>query len=111
VSSTFTIKRGDTGVSLEATLKIDGAAVNLTGVTSVKFYMRDTNGATSNKVDGADATVTDAAGGVVQYDWEAADVDAAGTYIAEFRVIAADGKPKSYPDDGFITVTVKNGLA
>ena len=63
-----------------------GAAVDLTGAT-VKFKMRRISSSTL-KVDAA-ATVDNAAGGLVHYDWAAADVDTAGEYLVWWEVTSA----------------------
>lgn len=75
--------------SLTDTIRIDGAAFDLTGST-VKLKMRLETSATL-EVDAA-ATIVSAAAGTVRYDWAAADVDTAGEYVAWWEVTLAGGK-------------------
>lgn len=91
----------DTLTPIAAALKQVGsdgaiAAVDLSGKT-VKFTMRSAAGAVV--VDEGDATVTDAANGLVQYDFAAGDVDIAGTYYAWFHVYVGDERD-TYPAAG-----------
>ena len=101
----WTMKRNDTGPVITATLKdAAGAAVNLTTATQVKFKMRAVAPG-SLKVDGT-ATVTNAAGGQVSYAWQAADTDTAGDYYAEWEVTFASGLIETFPNAGYITITI-----
>jgi hypothetical protein len=58
----------------------------------------------------AAATVNNAAGGDVQYDWIVGDTDTPGAYIGEFEVTFGSGKPETFPnrDDQKIQVTVSH---
>ena len=99
----FTIKQNDTAPSLEAVLKDSaGSAINLIGAT-VNFHMKDLNG--TLMVDAA-TTVTDAEGGTVQYDWEAADTTTAGTFYAEFEVEYLDGTIETFPNNGNVAIKI-----
>ena len=78
--------------------KGEGNAVrNLTGVATVKFYMREID-ASSNKIDGVTvgASVDDAVTGKLKYLWTAADLDTVGIYSAWF----------TYEDGAGLTETV-----
>lgn len=77
---------GTTSPSLTDTIRVNGAAFDLTGST-VRFRMRPV-GAAALTVDAA-ATVVSAAAGTVRYDWQAADVATAGDYLAWWRVTLA----------------------
>ena len=70
--------KGNTSPSLTDTIRVDGAPFDLTDCT-VKFQMK-LIGASSLTVDTA-ATIVDAEAGEVRYDWQAADVDTAGSFI------------------------------
>lgn len=88
---------GDTLTPLKAQLYRDGAAVNLTDLT-VKFTMYSDAGALV--VDAADAAVVDAATGRVEYDFQDADVDAAGIFWGWFQAFDGDEERDTYPPDG-----------
>lgn len=106
---TFHIKQHDTKPSIKATLKDgDGTVINLTDAT-VRFHMRKI-GATSTTVDAAATVVSPATGGVVQYDWSAADTATIGTYHAEFEVTYGDNSIETFPNNGFISVVVTDDL-
>lgn len=81
---------GNRDPSIAETLTIAGVAKDLTGCT-VKFKMRAV-GSSTLKVDAA-ATIVTPAAGTVRYDWAAADVDTAATYLVWWEVTTtATGK-------------------
>lgn len=99
----FTIKQNDTSPALQATLKdYSEAAVSLVGAT-VRFHMKDLSG--SIVIDAA-MTVTNASGGVVRYNWQAADTDTAGTYSAEFEVTYSDLSVETFPNTDNIAIVI-----
>lgn len=103
----FSLKKDDTLPAIQATLALDGVAVNLIGCT-LRFIM--TNKATGAvKVD-APATVVDSVLGVVRYDWLAADTDTAGTFNGEFEVQDGSGKLESFPNTKNITIKITPDL-
>jgi hypothetical protein len=105
----FYIKQNDTSPSIRATLKDgDEVPIDLTGAT-VRFHMRSIGGS-SAKVD-ADATVVlPATAGIVQYDWDNGDTDTVGTYQAEFEVTLAGGAVETFPNNGYITIEIKDDI-
>jgi hypothetical protein len=104
---TFYLKKGDTSPSLIYAL--DPASVVLTGAT-VRFNMRLSGGAT--KVSRAAAVIVTATGTpTVQYNWQAADTDAAGFYEAEFEVTYAGGAVETFPNSDFIRVQITGDIA
>jgi hypothetical protein len=110
MSNVFTIKRGDTGPTLEVTLKdAAGNAVDITGNLGVQFQMKERqhkdNDQVALKVDAA-ATVVDAANGIVSYSWSSSDTDEIGEYVAEWVVTATNGSERTFPTPGFTTVRV-----
>ena len=103
----FSIKQNDTSPSLQATLKDSAQTpVDLTGAT-VMFHMKSVDG--TIKVD-RQMTVTNAAGGVVQYDWQSGDTDTVGTYYVEFEVTYADSSVETFPNNGNRAVSVVREL-
>ena len=94
---------GDTLTPLGCQLKQLGttgtlAAVNLTGLT-VKFTLVDSTGTVIVNEATTGVTVTDAANGKVQYDFQTGDVDTAGTYYAWFTVYSGT-EHDTYPVGG-----------
>jgi len=99
----FTIKQNDTSPALQATLKdYAGTVINLVGAT-VRFHMKDLSG--SVIVDAA-MTVTNASGGVVRYNWQAANTVTAGTYSAEFEVTYSDLSVETFPNTDNIAIVI-----
>lgn len=76
---------GDTRTPLGATLKQDGTAIDLTGLT-VQFKLT-TKSDGSTVRDWAAATLVDDEAGQVSYDFASADVDTAGDYYGWFRIV------------------------
>jgi len=103
----FSIKQNDTSPSLQATLK-DASLnpIDLTGAT-VMFHMKSVDGTV--KVD-RQMTITNEAGGVVQYDWQSGDTDTVGTYYVEFEVTYADSSVETFPNNGNRAVSVVREL-
>ena len=80
-------------LTAKSTAGVD-TAKDLTGL-SVTFTM--INAATGvAKVSAAAATIVTAASGIVKYDFQAADVDAAGVYWGSFRVTES-AETDTYP--------------
>lgn len=95
----FHLKRGDRRPYLRATLQdADGVAINLATASGVTLRMR-LPGSETLKVD-EDATISDSANGVVEYQWASADVDTVGTYEAEFVVDWGSGVVQTVPNRG-----------
>lgn len=114
MSTTFTIKRGDTIPSMVATLSstVDGvtAAVDLTTATEVMAFFED---ATLTVLE-RECTVVTAASGIVSYTFLAADWNtgnfAVGTYKLEFQVTFAVGEILTVPTTGYCKFIVKQDL-
>ena len=110
--ATFHIKEGDISQSIAYVLSPD--TIDLTGA-SVRFNMADRR--CNVKINRASATITDngtgAAGGTptVQYDWQTADTDTSGVYIAEWEVTCAERTVESFPHDGYISVEIDEDIA
>lgn len=104
--SKFFIKRNDTGAPFRVQL-VDSAGdfVDLTGAT-VRFVM--SRGTTATIA--ASATVTNAALGAVQYDWQPGDTTTSGTYRAEWEVTDGSGQVQTYPNPGYDEVVITPDL-
>lgn len=101
-------KKGDTGEPYTGNCQDRDGNVDLTGNTSVKFYMR--NAETGNvKVDGGDMTVLDAGNGRVEYEWDASDVDTAGVFEAEIVANFQDGD-RTFPSNGFKSIKIESDI-
>lgn len=86
----FLIAQGAQRPSVSFTFTADDEPVDLTGTSSVVFYLRPADSDTF-VLSGATAAVHDATGGVVRYDWGASDTATSGEYAASFRVNSAAG--------------------
>jgi hypothetical protein len=95
----FQVKSYDRLPSIQATLNTD-----LTTATSVSFIMKATQGNTI-KVN-ANATIVNAAGGVVRYDWALGDTDSPGTYNAEWEVHWPGSLTQTFPTASYHTIEV-----
>lgn len=102
--STFYMTENDTDPDLEATLKNpDGSAVDLTGA-SVAFSVMAPRG--GGNVFTSSCTITDAANGVVKYNWGSTDTDSPGRYRAQFKATYASGDVEHFPNDGYHTLVI-----
>lgn len=105
---TFTTKVGSRRKPLRATLSDAAGVINLTGALQVNLILEHMRtGATTT----LQCTVeSPASGGIVRYDWSAADLDgilaAVGQYRAEFKITWAANDPQRVPSDGFFTVQI-----
>jgi hypothetical protein len=103
---TVQVKRNDTKDIISYTLTYpDGSAVNLTGA-SVRFIMGKGKILLANSI----ATIINAATGQVSYTLTDEDTIAAGVFQAEFEVTFSDGKRKTFPNNGYIQVTIQANI-
>lgn len=91
------IKRGDTGQRIASTLRINGAAYNLSGKT-VSFIAK--NRATGEVTRG-DATVTSASAGTVQYAPTEEFVAEEGVFSVEWEVDIGGGELLTFPHNTY----------
>lgn len=104
----FFLKRGDLGRSIRYTLQApDGSAIDLTGA-SVRFLM--SNHETGASVVAAAATIVTPTSGIVQYDWQANDVLAAGIFDGEFEVTYPDSRTETFPNYSYIEIIISGDL-
>ncbi len=106
--ASFFLKQDDTAPVFQYTvLDEDKVAINLTGAT-VTFYMQDENGI--DVITAGTVTITDAANGLVEYQWLAADSDVSGIFSAEFVITFGGGTIRTSPDPGWITVVISGSI-
>lgn len=110
MSTTFTIKRGDTLPALRATLTANNIAFDLTTATEVKFYFKNRTTTLTRT-----ATVVTAASGITEYvfvtgDWITGQFDT-GTYSFEAQVTFTGGAILTAPTTGQLVVRVEKDLA
>jgi hypothetical protein len=92
----FFIKTGDTGPPIEMVCRdADDAIVDISGSTA-RFHMKK-RGSSETTVDDT-ATVVDGEAGLVRYNWQAADTDTAGEYLAEVEITFADDTVQTFPN-------------
>ena len=102
--SDYTIKEGDLAPAIKATLQRDGSPYDLSTAQRVDIVI----GALRDPpVVDAQATITDAANGVVEYAWQSGDTDEPGTFRTEWVVTTSSGDEATFPDAGYKTVTVR----
>jgi len=111
MSTTFTIKRGDTLPLMRCTLTQDASPIDLTTATAVEVYF-----SSATEVFTRSATVAaDPTTGVVTYafqdsDWLAGQF-AVGGYKVEIQVTFTDGTILSIPTSGYGKLVVKPDLS
>lgn len=101
----FTIKEGDTKPALEATLIKNDEVVDLTGcdvVFSAKVGWKT--------VISRNATIKDAANGVVLVVFQEEETKIPGLYTAEFKVEFPDGKTEIFPSDSYVKYEIKKKI-
>lgn len=106
----YQIKRNDTHPSITATLTDEQGAIPLAG-TTVRFKMAAApdSGISFTPINRV-CTITNAATGQVQFDWQTGDTAAAGVYRAEFEVTFANGAVETFPSDGYIDIIIRADL-
>tara|TARA_R100001198_G_scaffold49442_1_gene27537 strand:- start:3741 stop:4064 length:324 start_codon:yes stop_codon:yes gene_type:complete len=104
----FRIKTNDTSPKLGVTLQdASGSVVDITSA-SARFHMKAV-GATDLKVDQV-ASITNASGGKVQYNWSSIDTDTSGTYYGEIEITYNDGSVETFPNNDYFTIIIKEDL-
>ncbi len=94
------LKQGDTAPKVQGDLNAD-----VTGAT-VLFRLMKLNG---TFVMSRTATITDAANGIVEYQWVSGDLALLlpGAYRAEFVVTFADTRVERFPQRSYLELIVK----
>lgn len=100
----FEIKRNDRRPFFVVVLKDDfgeptESIVDLTTAGTAYFNMgTSVNGVLgAAKITRGAASITNAAGGEVTYQWGTADTNAAGSYLGEVAIVWNDGKQETFP--------------
>lgn len=105
-------KRNDT-VPISGTLKKNNAAKDIQNAT-LRFHMFDSSGAKvvdAAATNGQTGDGSDGTKGNWSYSPAAADTDKSGTFDAEVEVTYADGTIETFPNKGYIRVTIGDDLA
>jgi hypothetical protein len=106
------LKTDDTEPNLSVSLvKDNGVPQVLTGY-DITFQMREANG-DSLVVDDdttGNVSITDADLGRVEYDWDSSDTSTAATYECEFTIDDSSDSVITFPNQGFFTVQIEEGL-
>lgn len=110
-----TLRQNDVGSPIEATLEFtndDGEqeAKDLTGA-AVRFKMRPLEGGdlivdAEAEVDQTGPEPENPTRGMVHYEPVAGDVDTPGRYIGEWQVTFSGGEIQTYPNDGYLLITI-----
>jgi hypothetical protein len=95
----ITRTRGDSFPSIEANLKVNGVAFDLTLASSVTFSFIK-----NNELISIVGSVTDTVNGVVLFDVLETTFDSVGRFSYDIQVIMNDGKKATF-DKGIIDVT------
>jgi hypothetical protein len=97
----FAIKRADTRPFIKAILKDNGAPIDLTTASEVRFLMSGGGVAV-----GGSCQFGNREAGEVIYAWTPQDTFREGQYQAEWEVRWADGGIETFPDTGYNTIVV-----
>jgi hypothetical protein len=106
-----TIKRGDTGPPLNATLTDANGAINLTTATQVKILFASIDADPVDTFSGI-CTIVDAALGKVRFTWasDGSSTNIAATYNVEFEITWGDGTKWTVPNAAYNIVEIMPDL-
>lgn len=117
MGDTATWKQQDLEPPIQSTLSnSDGSAINLATATAVYFLMRPVGGGTAFR---AAATVVDATGGQVKFDWtttgapwnsSSGQTYTVGTYDQEWEIMWPSTRPQTVPNADYNTVVIVDDL-
>jgi hypothetical protein len=113
-SKKWFIKKGATDPPLYVQLvrEDNNVPLNISGA-SVSFTMKR-DGATNPVLDEVTATLTDAANGIIAYEWNSSPLtgtEKAGKFKAEFTITLSNGKIIKQPQNGYIEIYVVEDLS
>lgn len=117
IDYSFHIKTGDLLPALKIQI-FDGNTsepFNLDGYTG-EFFMAPNDDWSNPIVDGGLVTITDAANGLAEYQWQVGDTDTKGIYVFEFRFskyVEEEGRTFTIPifSPGKVVIETKIGDA
>lgn len=96
----ITLKQGDTGIGLKATLSNDDGHINLTN-SSVLFLMNEHE---------IQSVIVNEENGEVEVIFNKIHTSKAGIFNAEFEVQFSDGRVETYPNDGYLQIKIMRDL-
>ncbi len=103
------IRQGDTYPALASTILDPSLNVlNLTGAT-VTLAMRALTSNAQVALTGA-ASIVSPSAGTVQFVFSAADTATAGLFMAEWHITLSGGQTYTWPNDGYLTVSVEQNI-
>ena len=101
----FVIKTDDTGPAMTVACRYeDGTIPDFTGAAGT-FAMRNAAGTVVIN-DAAATMIAPFTGGVIAYNFFAADTLTAGDFMGEFHVTLASGKRVTFPNDRYIEIRI-----
>lgn len=103
--TTIKLKRGDTAPALRYDLP---AGTDLTDA-AVTFTMAERPGATPVILD-RPVRVVDVSPPIIEYAWRPGDTALSGTFRGEFKVTYPDGRWATFPQTGYVAVTIEQSL-
>jgi len=107
--ATFYLKHGDRAPLIRTTLKNpDDSIYDLTRATTVEIVVRKM-GASADLVNTA-ATIFDAAGGIVQYQFADGETDIPGFYRVEWIVDAGLSTEETFPNYDYDGLYIERGV-
>lgn len=103
--TTIKLKRGDTAPALRYNLP---AGTDLTDA-AVTFTMAERPGAAPVILD-RPVRVVDVSPPIIEYVWRPGDTALSGTFRGEFKVTYPDGRWATFPQTGYVVVTIEQSL-
>ena len=104
------LKQHDRRPFFLAVLKGDGLPVDLTQATSARL-IATLEGASTPAITGVLTFVVPRSSGQVSYAWQTNDTSTVGSYRAEVEVTWSDGTLQTFPNAGYIPLTILPDLA
>ena len=102
-----TYYEGDRRPYMRATLSRGGAAIDLTSANGVSFKMHRRGRATLAPAVSAAGVIITAADGLVEYQWQAGDLDLYGNFEGVFVIDWGASVPEGVPDTDPIAIEVR----